>query len=127
MGTIVLRSWPRWRLAEFRIDVSFFGRNRFDADDWEWAVLELSTAPFMRRGKECTMAYYITLRSRTDARITGWYDGSHSRWSTDRNRQKVFDERRDARPVCDELRSLCPRNAEVINIEAEQVERQRKT
>ena len=62
----------------------------------------------------------ITLRSRTDALITGWYDGSESRWSTDRYRQKVFDNKRDARPVCDELRSLCPRNAEVINIEAEQ-------
>jgi hypothetical protein len=65
------------------------------------------------------MPYCITLRSRTDARITGWYDGSGSRWSTDRNRQKVFDNKRDARPVCDELRSLCPRNAEVINIETE--------
>jgi hypothetical protein len=55
------------------------------------------------------MPYCITLRSRTDARITGWYDGSNSRWSTDHNRQKVFDEKRDARPVCHELRSLCPR------------------
>ena len=66
------------------------------------------------------MPYSITLRSRTDARITGWYDGSDSRWSTDHNRQKLFDKKRDARPVCDELRGLCPRNAEVINIEAEQ-------
>jgi hypothetical protein len=68
------------------------------------------------------MPYCITLRSRTDARITGWYDGSNSRWSTDHNRQKVFDEKRDVRPVCHELRSLCPRNADVINIEAEQDE-----
>jgi len=66
------------------------------------------------------MPYCITLRSRTDARITGWYDGSDGRWSTDHNRQKVFEKQRDARPVCHELRSLCPRNAEVINIEAEQ-------
>jgi hypothetical protein len=65
------------------------------------------------------MPYCITLRSRTDVLITGWYDGSDSRWSTDRYRQKVFDNKRDARPVCDELRSLCPRNAELINIEAE--------
>ena len=64
------------------------------------------------------MPYCITLRSRSDARITGWYDGSNGRWSTDHNRQKVFDKKSDARPVCDELRSLCPRNAEVINIEA---------
>jgi hypothetical protein len=66
------------------------------------------------------MPYCITLRSRTDARITGWYDGSDGRWSTDHNRQKLFDEKRDAGPECNELRSLCPRNAEVINIEAEE-------
>ena len=66
------------------------------------------------------MPYRITFRSRPDARITGWYDGSHSRWSTDRNRHKVFEKKRDARAVCHELRSLCPRNAKVINIEAEQ-------
>jgi hypothetical protein len=35
-------------------------------------------------------------------------------------RQEVFGNKRDARPVCDELRGLCARNAEVINIEAEQ-------
>ena len=66
------------------------------------------------------MPYCITLRSRTDARITGWYDGSDSRWSTDYKRQKLFDKKRDARAVCVELRSRCPRNANAINIEAEQ-------
>jgi hypothetical protein len=66
------------------------------------------------------MPYCITLRSRTDARITGWYDGSGSRWSTDYKRQKLFEKKRDARSVCDELRSRCPRNAKLINIEAEQ-------
>jgi hypothetical protein len=65
------------------------------------------------------MPYCITLRSRTDARITGWYDGSDSRWSTDQTRQKVFDNKSDARPICHELRSLCPRNAEVIDVEAQ--------
>ena len=39
--------------------------------------------------------YCITLRSRTDARITGWYDGSDSRWSTDHNRHKLFDKKAD--------------------------------
>jgi hypothetical protein len=66
------------------------------------------------------MPYCITLRSRTDARITGWYDGSDSRWSTDCKRQKLFDKKRDAEAVCVELRSRCPRNAKAINIEAEQ-------
>jgi hypothetical protein len=73
-----------------------------------------------RGGKECKMRYSITLRSRTDATIAAWYDGSDSRWSTDRQRQKLFDNRRDAKPLCQELRNLCPRNAKVINIEVEQ-------
>jgi hypothetical protein len=69
------------------------------------------------------MAYCITLRSRTDMRIvTGWYAGSACRWSTDHHRRKVFDNKHDARDVCHELRSLCPRNAEVINIEEAQVD-----
>ena len=69
------------------------------------------------------MPYCITLRSRTDTRITtGWYAGSHCRWSTDHNRQKVFDKKHDAKAICDELRRLCPRNAQVINIEPAQVE-----
>jgi hypothetical protein len=63
------------------------------------------------------MRYCITLRSRTDEKVTGWYDGSASRWSTDHERQKQFDKKRDAKPVRHELRKLCPRNAEVINIE----------
>jgi hypothetical protein len=33
------------------------------------------------------MPYCITLRSRTDARITGWYAGRNCLWSTDHNRQ----------------------------------------
>ena len=66
------------------------------------------------------MPYCITLRSRIDTRITGWYDGSDSRWSTDHNRQKLFYAKRDAGPVCHELRNLWPRNAEVINIEPEE-------
>ena len=63
------------------------------------------------------MPYCITLRSRTDRRITGWYDGSDGRWSTDLGRQKIFECKHDAKPVCYELRELCPRNANLINIE----------
>ena len=65
--------------------------------------------------------YCITLRSRTDTSITGWYDGSHSGWSTDQKRQRLFDKKGDARPVCQDLRKLCPRNAKVINIEPSNV------
>jgi hypothetical protein len=63
------------------------------------------------------MPYCITLRSRSDKNITGWYDGSDCRWSTDHERQKLFDKKRNAKPVRYELRKLCPRNADVINIE----------
>jgi hypothetical protein len=66
------------------------------------------------------MAYCITLRAKTDARITGWYTGSACRWSTDHKRQRLFDRERDAGPVCHELRGLCPRNAKFINIEVAQ-------
>ena len=66
------------------------------------------------------MPYCITLRSRTEARVTGWYAGRNCRWSTDRQRQTRFDNRDDASAVCEELRSLCPRNASLINIELAQ-------
>ena len=68
------------------------------------------------------MSYCITLRSRTDARITGWYDGSKSRWSTDHTRQKLFDNKHEAKSMRDELRSLCPRIAKVISIEPERAD-----
>ena len=62
--------------------------------------------------------YCITLRYRIDATITSWYDGSASRWSTDYKRRKLFGKKRDAGTICRELRKLCPRNAEFINVEA---------
>jgi len=45
------------------------------------------------------MPYRITLRSRTDKGITGWYDGSDSRWSTDYKRQKLFEKKRVRGPL----------------------------
>jgi hypothetical protein len=62
--------------------------------------------------------YCVTLRSRLDASITAWYDGSDSRWSTDHKRQHLFAKKRDASPICCELRKRCPRNAKFINVEA---------
>ena len=62
------------------------------------------------------MPYCITLRSRTDERITGWYAGSRTcRWSTDHNRRRRFDNPYEASAVCQELRHQCPHNAAVIN------------
>jgi hypothetical protein len=62
------------------------------------------------------MAYCITVKSRTERRITGWYTGSNSWWSTDHTRRKVFHNKHDARTVCYELRGLCRRNAKVFEI-----------
>jgi len=67
-----------------------------------------------------TTPYCITLRSRTDATIIGWYAGRNTRWSTDHKWQKRFDNRGDAVAICDELRHLCPHNASAINIELAQ-------
>ena len=66
------------------------------------------------------MAYCITLRCKNETKVTGWYAGSSCRWSTDHKRRKLFDDKRDARPVCHKLRSLCPRNANFIKIEVAQ-------
>jgi hypothetical protein len=66
------------------------------------------------------MAYCITLQSRTVGRVTGWYTGSNSRWSTDHTRRKVFQDKHDARAVCHQLRSVCLRNAKVFKIELAQ-------
>lgn len=66
------------------------------------------------------MHYCITLRSRTNAMITGWYSGGCNQWSTDHERQKLFGNKTEARAVCHQLRSLYPRNAKVINIEVSQ-------
>jgi hypothetical protein len=82
-------------------------------------TLELSETPG-RATKGRAMSYCITLRSRTDARITGWYAGRNTWWSTDQTRQRRFKNQHDAIAVCHELRSRCPRNAEVINIEVAQ-------
>ena len=90
--------------------VSFFGPNGSTPMGQRWNFAWNATAPFLRR-KGVRNALLHTLRSRTDARITGWYDGSDGRWSTDYKRHKLFDKKRDARPGCDELRRRCPRNA----------------
>ena len=63
------------------------------------------------------MLYCITFRSKLDARITGWYTGSESRWSTDHTRKKLFGHKEEAEPVAMALRELCPHNAENILVE----------
>ena len=72
------------------------------------------------------MSYCITLRSKTNAMITGWYSGGYNRWSTDHERQKLFGNKVEARAVCHELRGLYPRSAKVINIEVTKDERSQR-
>jgi hypothetical protein len=67
------------------------------------------------------MPYSIALRPGTGATITGWYDGSRGRSSTNHQRRRLFDNKHEAKWIRDELRSLCPRNVKVINIEPELV------
>ena len=62
------------------------------------------------------MSYCITLRSRTDTRITGWYVGSDGRYGRPIISGRSFSTR-NAMP---DRYALCPRNAEVINIKAVQ-------
>ena len=48
--------------------------------------------------------YCITLRSKFDTTIIGWYAGSASNFSTDQRRTKLFFDRVDADLVADQLR-----------------------
>jgi hypothetical protein len=55
------------------------------------------------------MPYCITLRSRTDAKITGWYAGKNCVWSLIVRGKNGSPTPRMPVPVCNELRSRCPR------------------
>ena len=68
------------------------------------------------KGLGDALLHYTSVQDRDEG--DRGYAGGSCRWSTDHKRRKLFDEIRDARPVCHELRALCPRNAELINIEA---------
>ena len=65
------------------------------------------------------MPYCITLRSRTDARITGWYAGRSCLWSTDHTRQKRFDNPQDASTVCGGMCGGCLCNAKLLTLSCE--------
>ena len=59
--------------------------------------------------------YCITLRSKFDTTIIGWYDGSASNLSTDQRRTKLFFDRVDADLVADQLR-IYPRIGQNIEV-----------
>jgi hypothetical protein len=103
--------WP-----DYGASVSFLASTQRSAMSERWNFRTL----LEEQQKGRTTPYCITLRSRTDATIIGWYAGTNTHWSTDHKLQKRFDNRGDAVAVCDELRDLCQRNASVINIELAQ-------
>jgi hypothetical protein len=52
-------------LAEFRTAVSFFGPNRFDADDWGGAALEISIARLLKgKGVHNALLHYASIQNR---------------------------------------------------------------
>jgi len=59
--------------------------------------------------------YCITLRSKFDTTIIGWYAGSASNFSTDQRRTKLFFDRVDADLVADQLR-IYPRIGQNIEV-----------
>jgi hypothetical protein len=62
--------------------------------------------------------YCITLRSKFDDTIVGWYDQSASHFSTDQRRAKVFRDRDAAELVANQLRRRYPRVARYIDVAA---------
>ena len=114
-----------------RRETSFFGGEGFIAEPRASSLIASTRRSAMRerwsfrtllaeQHKGRTTPYCITLRSRTDATIIGWYAGRNTHWSIDHKWKKRFDNRGDAVAVCHELRNLCPRNASIINIELAQ-------
>jgi hypothetical protein len=72
--------------------VSFLRPDELQADEWKSAGVQRLRERGSEGGEtDRVMPYCITLRSRTDTRITGWYIGSQGGWSTDHKRQKLFD------------------------------------
>jgi hypothetical protein len=59
--------------------------------------------------------YQITLRDRETQTVVGYYNGA---WTTDQRRALAFRGREAAEAHAARMRDRCPRNAELINVEA---------
>jgi hypothetical protein len=59
--------------------------------------------------------YRITLHDRETQIVVGYYNGS---WTTDRCRALAFRERELAEAHAARMRERCPRNADLIKVEA---------
>ncbi len=58
--------------------------------------------------------YQITLRDRETRTVLGYYNGART---TDRHRASALPKREVAEDHAARMRDLCPRNAELINVE----------
>jgi hypothetical protein len=79
-GTVPRRTTPaRGPYGEggigFEMALCLFLPDRVSAEVWDGPVLGVLQKGDKEGGKECVMPYCITLRSKTDARVTGWYAG----------------------------------------------------
>jgi hypothetical protein len=73
------------------------------------------STPLQQRVCKLSVPREMTISGRPLVVVAGaWYAGRNCLWSTDHQRQKRFDNQHAARVLCHELRSRCPRNAEVI-------------
>ena len=70
--------------------------------------------PATFEGGAAVTIYQITLRDRETRTVLGYYNGA---WTTDRQRAIALPKREVAEDHAARMRDLCPRNAELINVE----------
>jgi hypothetical protein len=70
--------------------------------------------PATFEGGAAVTVYRITLRDRETRTVLGYYNGA---WTTDRHRAIALPKREVAEDHAARMRDLCPRNAELINVE----------
>ena len=70
--------------------------------------------PATFEGGAAVTIYQITLRDRETRTVLGYYNGA---WTTDPHRAIALPKREVAEDHAAHMRDLCPRNAELINVE----------
>ena len=93
-------------------------RTQQEHDRPERGVPALSSSlrgePATFEGGAAVTVYQITLRDRETRTVLGYYNGA---WTTDRHRAIALPKREVAEDHAARMRDLCPRNAELINVE----------
>ena len=93
-------------------------RNQQEHDRPARGVPALSSSlrgePDTFEGGAAVTIYQITLRDRGTRTVLGYYNGA---WTTDRHRAIALPKREVAEDHAARMRDVCPRNAELINVE----------